>query len=63
MIAATHKMKFIWAIGVLFFVGGVMVSFMLPAPTWFIVIDLAFAYLQMAWIAGILVMKMTVANN
>jgi len=58
MIAATHKMKFIWTIGILFFVGGVMVSFMLPAPIWFIVVDLVFAYIPMAWIAGKLVNKM-----
>lgn len=63
MIAATHKMKFMWAIGALFFTGGIMVSFVLPAPTWFIVVDLVFAYFPMAWIAGLLVRKMVVANK
>ena len=59
MIAATHKMKFIWTIGALFFIGGIAASIILPAPYWFIVIDLVFAYIPMAWIAGIFVRKMT----
>lgn len=60
MIAGTHKMKFIWSIGTLFFIGGVMASIMLPAPTWFIVVDLVFAYFPMAWISVVLVKKMKV---
>jgi len=52
LIAANNKMKFALAIGVLFFIGGILVSFMIPAPTWFIITDLVFAYLPMAWIGG-----------
>ena len=52
LIAATHKMKFAYAIGGLFLLGGIMVTFMIPAPTWFIVVDIAFAYIPMAWIGG-----------
>ncbi len=63
MIAATHKMNFVWTIGILFFVGGVMISFMLPAPTWFIVVDLVFAYIPMAWIAGKFVNKMSTVSE
>lgn len=51
-IAATHKMKFAFGIGILFLFGGIMASFMLPAPTWFIVLDLVLAYLPMAWLGG-----------
>ncbi len=40
-----------WVIGGLFFVGGVVNAFLIPAPTWFIVVDLALAYFPMAWLA------------
>lgn len=56
-IAANHKMKFAFAIGVLFLLGGIAVSFMLPAPTWFVVTDLVFAYIPMAWLGGKLAQK------
>ena len=52
IIAANHKMKFALAIGVLFFIGGVAACFMIPAPAWFIVLDLMVAYLPMAWLGG-----------
>lgn len=51
VIAASHKNALAWAIGVLFLCGGVMASFMLPAPAWFIATDLLLAYLPMAWLA------------
>lgn len=51
-IAASHKMKFALAIGAFFLVGGIMNAFMLPAPTWFIALDLLAAYIPMGWIAG-----------
>ena len=57
LIAATHKMKFALGIGVIFLIGGVLASLMLPAPTWFVVADLAIAYIPMAWIGGKLVIK------
>ncbi len=52
LIAANNKMKFSLAIGGLFLLGGIMVNFMLPGPTWFAVLDIAIAYLPMAWIGG-----------
>ena len=51
-IAATHKMKFAWGIGVLFLIGGIVACVMFPAPVWFIAADLILAYLPMAWIGG-----------
>lgn len=51
-IAATHKPKFAYAIGILFLIGGIMNAFSLPAPTWFIVVDLVLAYIPMAWLAA-----------
>ncbi len=38
-------------VGVFFFLGGISVSRMIPAPTWFVVVDLVFAYLPMAGLA------------
>jgi hypothetical protein len=51
VIAATHKRPIALAIGVVFLCGGVVASFMIPAPSWFIALDLLLAYLPMAWLA------------
>jgi hypothetical protein len=52
LIAATHKMKFSLAIGGLFLLGGIVVNYMLPGPTWFAATDIIIAYIPMAWIGG-----------
>ena len=57
LIAATHKMKFALSIGILFLMGGIANTFMLPSPTWFTVLDLMGAYIPMGYLAGILVVK------
>lgn len=51
MIAASYKTRFAYVIGILFLCGGIAASFMVPAPTWFIALDLLVAYLPMAWLA------------
>jgi len=51
LIAATHRTQIAYVIGVLFLCGGVLASFMIPAPAWFIALDLLAAYLPMAWLA------------
>ncbi|MCE9596389.1 MAG: hypothetical protein K8S54_00325 [Spirochaetia bacterium] len=51
LVAATHKLKFALVIGALFLAGGIANTFMLPAPAWFVVLDLA-AYLPAAYLAG-----------
>lgn len=51
LIAGSHRARFAYAIGVLFLCGGVAASFMIPAPAWFIALDLLLAYLPMAWLA------------
>ena len=51
-IAVTHKMKFSLGIGGLFLLGGIMVNYMLPGPTWFAALDILIAYIPMAWIGG-----------
>ena len=50
LIAASYKTHIAWVIGALFLCGGVAASFMIPAPTWFIALDLLAAYLPMAWL-------------
>ena len=51
-IAASHKMKIALFFGVLFLCGGIAASTMIPAPPWFIALDLIVAYIPMAWIGG-----------
>ncbi|HEX7335377.1 MAG TPA: hypothetical protein VF290_28045 [Pyrinomonadaceae bacterium] len=51
LIAASSKVRLAWVIGVLFLLGGVAASVMIPAPTWFKALDLIVAYLPMAWLA------------
>lgn len=51
LIAASHSARMAWVIGVLFLCGGIAASFMIPAPTWYIVVDLLLAYIPMAWLA------------
>lgn len=52
LVAATHKMRFSLTIGFLFLLGGIMVNYMLPGPTWFAVVDILLAYIPMAWLGG-----------
>ena len=52
MIAARHRLKVSMLIGSLFLVGGITNVMMLPAPGWFVGVDLIGAYLPMAWIGG-----------
>lgn len=40
-----------FAVGVVFLTGGILACFMIPAPAWFIALDLLGAYLPMAWLA------------
>ena len=51
LIAASQKVPIAFAIGVVFLAGGIAASFMIPAPAWFIALDLLAAYLPMAWLA------------
>ena len=54
LIAVSYRSTFAYAIGVAFLVGGIAVTFMIPAPVWFIVLDLTIAYLPMAWLSILL---------
>lgn len=50
LIAGSYKAQMAYVIGAVFLCGGVAASFMLPAPAWFIALDLLTAYLPMAWL-------------
>ncbi|MET7030627.1 hypothetical protein [Sediminicola luteus] len=52
LIAASYKMRYAFGIGAAFMLGGIINSFLLPAPSWFIVTDLVGAYIPMAWFGG-----------
>ena len=54
-IASSHKIKFGLGVGAFFLIGGLANAIMLPAPVWFIVVDLVLAYLPMGWIGAKLV--------
>lgn len=57
LIATNHKMKIALGIGFLFLLGGIAASFMIPAPTWFVVFDLVLAYIPVAWLGGKIVTR------
>jgi hypothetical protein len=56
-IATDKKMVFALGISAWFLLGGTINVFMLPSPMWFTVVDLVFAYLPMAYVAGKLAMR------
>ncbi len=57
LIADSHRSRLAYGMGVLFLLGGIAASVMIPAPLWFIVIDLVFAYLPMAWLGILLAVR------
>ena len=51
-IAVTRKLTFALVIGFVHLLGGILATFLIPAPIWFIVLDLVVAYVPMAWLGG-----------
>jgi hypothetical protein len=51
-IASSHYMRIAFGIGAWYLLGGIAAAFMIPAPMWFIVVDLLLAYLPMAYLGG-----------
>lgn len=45
-------MTFSLVIGFVHLLGGILAAFLIPAPVWFIVLDLFVAYIPMAWLGG-----------
>lgn len=54
LIAVKNRSLFSYAVGALFLAGGIAAVAMIPAPTWFIALDLLVAYLPMAFIGALL---------
>ena len=52
--ARSNAFTFAVVVGVLFLFGGILNSFAIPAPTWFVVLDIVAAYIPMS-VLGILV--------
>ncbi len=48
LIAATRRKVFAHVVGVFFLAGGIAAACMIPAPVWFIALDLVVAYVPMA---------------
>jgi hypothetical protein len=51
LFAGSHRNAAAWAVGAVFFAGGIAAARMIPAPTWFVVADLVLAYFPMAFAA------------
>jgi hypothetical protein len=54
LVAASHRPVFAYVIGAFFLAGGIAAALMIPAPAWFVILDLAAAYLPMAWAGALL---------
>lgn len=52
LLAASHKMGIALGIGAFTMLGGIIAAVMIPAPLWFEAVDIIFAYIPTAWIAG-----------
>lgn len=50
LMAVSKRAIVAYAVGAVFLCGGIAASVMIPAPAWFEVLDLAVAYLPMAWL-------------
>lgn len=50
LVGGTRQMILALIAGGFFLLGGIAVSFMIPAPAWFIAVDLLLAYIPMAWL-------------
>ena len=50
LVAASWRPGITHFVGAFFLAGGIAASFMIPAPAWFIALDLLAAYVPMAWL-------------
>jgi hypothetical protein len=53
-VAPRHELIVALVVGAFFFAGGVMAARMIPAPSWFIAVDLVCAYFPFAWLGYLL---------
>ena len=57
LLSPQEKIRMAFIVGGFFLTGGIIASIIIPAPGWFIVTDLLFAYIPMAYIAGRVYLK------
>lgn len=50
LVSLTNRTALAFAVGAMSFAGGVAASQMIPAPVWFVIVDLVGAYFPMAWL-------------
>ena len=51
-LAGSRRAAMAYGVGGLFLVGGIIAATMIPAPAWFVAVDLVLAYLPMAWLGA-----------
>lgn len=56
-LAVNHHQRLALIVGLMFLVGGIVAATMIPAPAWFIALDLIAAYIPMAWLGGRLALR------
>jgi hypothetical protein len=54
LISASYRNVLAYVVGVLFLIGCISACFLIPAPIWFMALDLIVAYIPMAWL-GIMI--------
>ena len=59
--AFKYRKAMAYLVGGVFLLAGIANTFMIPAPTWFVVLDLLAAYIPMAWL-GIQISQVSQTN-
>jgi len=54
MLAVRNQLIYALGVGIFFLLGGITAATMLPAPTWYLVLDLVGAYIPMGWLGGMM---------
>lgn len=62
-LSARRRMTPAYVIGGIFLLAGIAMCFMIPAPAWFITLDLVVAYIPMAWLGGTLARRRAAAPS
>ena len=62
VVAGSRRDLCAYVVGLLFLAGGITACFLIPAPAWFMALDLVAAYLPMAWLATRLGQRLTVPS-